>query len=409
MLINRKIITFGIAAVCLALAGAIIWLENADAVKADKPISIVTTIKSDPATSRAFTWHTRWAGLETVVQLVKGNEPTFENSNEVLMFYGQSSEVRIEKGSIRGVHRAEATGLKPGTEYTYRVGDGKEGGWSKAATFRTASALSANEAVTFINVTDSQGTTRHDFKLWGNTLNKAFQLFPDAAFIVHNGDLTEDPIREESWTAFFEQPQKWLTSVPLMPVTGNHDEVDGDSSIFSSHFNVPANGAEGSNEGTTYSFDYGNVHFVMLNTESNIKGQTEWLRQNLSRSDKQWTIVSIHRGAYGGNMYKKIKEWVKIFDEYGVDLVLQGHNHEYSRSFPLRGGDIVRDGEGTVYVTTNASGPKLNEKKEDQFYHRAHFQKGKPMFAGITVKDDTLSFKAYDIDGGLLDQFTLKH
>lgn len=108
-------------------------------------------------------------------------------------------------------------------------------------------------------------------------------------------------------------------------------------------------------------------------------------------------------------MYNKIEDWVELFDDYGVDLVLQGHNHEYSRSFTLKGGEITQEGEGTVYVTMNTSGPKFNEKKEDQFYHRAHFQNGKQMFACITIKGDMLNYVAYDIDGVRMDQFEIKH
>lgn len=96
--------------------------------------------------------------------------------------------------------------------------------------------------------------------------------------------------------------------------------------------------------------------------------------------------------------------------------MLQGHNHEYSRSYPLRGGKKVPEGEiskdakrGTVYVVTNASGGKFNEKKEDQFYHAVHFQNNKQMFAGINVTGDTLTYQAYDVDGKLLDEFMLTH
>ncbi|SFM37248.1 hypothetical protein SAMN03159341_12911 [Paenibacillus sp. 1_12] len=109
-------------------------------------------------------------------------------------------------------------------------------------------------------------------------------------------------------------------------------------------------------------------------------------------------------------------DWVALFDEYDVDLVLQGHNHEYSRSYPLRNGKIVGDGsdiinhrEGTVYVVTNASGPKFNEKKEDQFYHKVHFQNAKQMFAGIQIAEDTLTYQAYAVDGEKKDEFMLHH
>lgn len=100
---------------------------------------------------------------------------------------------------------------------------------------------------------------------------------------------------------------------------------------------------------------------------------------------------------------------MKIFDEYGVDLVLQGHNHEYSRSYPLKNGKIVDEGQGTVYVTTNTTGPKFNEKKSDQYYQAVHFQNNKGMFAGITISDNTLTYEAYDVDGVKQDEFILKH
>ncbi|OMD08275.1 metallophosphoesterase, partial [Paenibacillus odorifer] len=185
---------------------------------------------------------------------------------------------------------------------------------------------------------------------------------------------------------------------------------------YTSHFNLPDNGAKGSIAGTSYSFDYGPVHVTVLNTESNLKKQTEWLKEDLKNTDKKWKIVAMHRPAYGGNSYKKVENWTDIFDMYEVDLVLQGHNHEYSRSYPLRGGKIVPEGEiskdakrGTVYVVTNASGGKFNEKKEDQFYHAVHFQNYKQMFAGINVTGDTLTYQAYDVDGKLLDEFVLTH
>lgn len=165
----------------------------------------------------------------------------------------------------------EATGLEPGTLYTYRVGSGVEGEWSPAAEFTTEEDGLAS--VSFINVTDSQGETAEDFKLWGNTLNKAFQTFPEAKFIVHNGDLTEDPEDSAGWDDFFGNVQGWISGIPLMPVTGNHDEVDEDATHYTSHFNLPDNGAKGSIAGTSYSFDYGPVHVTVLNTESNLKSK----------------------------------------------------------------------------------------------------------------------------------------
>ncbi len=399
---------------CALLIVGAVGMEWLKAEKEKKPIAIVTTFKDDPKTSRAFTWHNQNRQAAAILQVIEGDEAVDWDSAKVMTFTGTTEAFDLEADVVQAAHKAEATGLEPGTTYTYRVGSGEEKEWSDKATFKTEAAHT--EAFTFINVTDSQGVTEQDFELWGNTMNQAFATFPDSAFIVHNGDLTEEPTDEQAWTNLFANASKWVTRVPFMPVTGNHDEVDGEASNFVSHFNLPVNGEADSIAGTNYSFDYGTVHFVFLNTESNIKKQTKWLRSDLENTKQPWTVVAVHQGPYGGNTNKKVKDWTELFDEFKVDLVLQGHNHEYSRSYPLRDGKIVGDGEaavnnreGTVYVVTNASGQKFNEKKEDQFYHKVHFQNEKQMFAGITVGGTTLTYQAYDVDGLMLDEFVLQH
>lgn len=411
MNLRKEFIWFGlIVLIILIIVVATEWLKTG---QSEKPKSLVTTMKHSALTTRAFTWFTEGTNVATVLQLVKGADMNFDRQ-DVITVNGTSSTMDVEKSKEQGVHKAEATGLEPGTTYTYRVGSGKDKEWSTPAGFTTESENM--DEFTFINVTDSQGVTEADFEIWGRTLNKAFEQFPKAQFIVHNGDLTEEPEDELAWDHFFSKSANWLTQVPFMPVTGNHDEVDGVADRYISHFNLPDNGVESSTEGTTYSFDYGSAHVIVLNTESNIKKQTKWLEKDLANTDKPWKIVALHRGAYGGNTYGKIEDWVTVFDKYAVDLVLQGHNHEYARSFPLRDGEIVGDGgnivnnrEGTVYVVTNTAGQKFNEKKEDQFYHQVHFQNRKQMFAGVTIQDHTLTFRAYDVDDKKLDEFVIQH
>lgn len=383
------------------------WIQGSPSPSSLAPHSIVTNFKGNPQTSRAFTWHTKSPDAATVLQLAPGSGVASFDGKDVLTFYGTTSQIRAKDGVLRGVHKVEATDLAAGTRYTYRVGNGEKDGWSQPAEFETE-AMGTKE-FTFINVTDSQGITDDDFKLWGQTLGRAFETFPDAKFIIHNGDLTEDPEDESAWYSFFRHAEPWLRSSALMPVTGNHDEIDGKAEPFLSHFNLPENGEKSANPGTSYSFDYGPVHFVFLNTESKVKKQAEWLRADLAATNQPWIIVALHQGPYGGKQKKSIVEhWVPLFDEFGVDLVLQGHNHEYSRSYPLKGNQITEEGTGTVYVVTNASGRKLNKKKDDQFYHRVHLQNGKPMFAGIRIQENALAYEAYDIDGERIDGFVLR-
>ena len=404
-----------IVAVLAVLALGVEWFKperTAESAAPGAPYDLVTTFKGDAASTRAFTWYTGDPGADGWLEVVQGGAADFTEDGAVKV-QAANTVIKTDAGN-KGVHKAEITGLEPGTLYAYRVGSGEEGEWSTAYEFSTAASDSSQ--VTFINVTDSQGVTAADFAIWGHTLDQAFKIFPAAQFIVHNGDFTEEPGDSAAWNSFFGNVQGWVASVPLMAVTGNHDEIDEEAADFTSHFNLPDNGAKGSIAGTSYSFDYGPVHVTVLNTESNLKKQADWLKKDLAGTDKPWTIVAMHRPAYGGNMYSKVEDWTEIFDKYKVDLVLQGHNHEYSRSYPLYGGEIVPEGElpagasrGTVYVVTNASGAKFNEKKEDQFYHKVHFQNYKPMFAGITVSGNTLSYQAYDTDGNKLDEFVLTH
>lgn len=412
----KALIVIGTIVVLLILVAlGLEWLKperSAANSETGAPYNLVTTFKGEAETSRAFTWFTGDPDAEGWLEVVKGKTDVF-TAGQVIKVQAADRVVTTDRGK-RGVHKAEVTGLEPGTLYSFRAGSGKEGEWSTAAVFTTAAEDS--DSVTFINVTDSQGETAADFRLWGQTVDRAFQTFPAARFIIHNGDLTEEPENSAAWDDLFGNVQRWVSGIPLMPVTGNHDEVDGKADHFTSHFNLPDNGDQSSIAGTSYSFDYGPVHILVLNTESHLKSQAKWLKKDLAQTGKPWTIVAMHRPAYGGNMYTKLEDWTEIFDEYGVDLVLQGHNHEYSRSYPLSGGKVVPDnggsadaGSGTVYVVTNASGSKFNEKKEDQFYHQVHFQNSKQMYAGITVRGDTLTYLAYDVEGNRLDEFVLKH
>jgi hypothetical protein len=372
------------------------------------PTSLVTTFKDDARTSRAFTWYTKSPHAGTTIQWVEGDNIESLQEQNVTTTNGTTTTIDIGNRTLEGVHKVNITGLKPGTTYAYRVGSGDAEGWSEPGLFTTEAEDVTD--FTFINVTDSQGITEQDFDLWGNTLDQAFKTFPTAQFIIHGGDLIEYPEDESAWKNFFGKANKWIATYPLMPVTGNHDEVDKVADRFVSHFNVPNNGSEDTIPGTSYSFDYGTAHFVFMNTESSVKDQAQWLRDDLVATDKSWIIVAIHRPAYGGNQDDKVvKRWVPIFDEFGVDLVLQGHNHEYSRSFPLKDNKIVADEEGTVYVVPLASGQKFNEKKVDQFYHKVHFQYNKQMYAGVHIKGNTLTYQAYDVDGKKLDEFVLTH
>lgn len=299
--------------------------------------------------------------------------------------------------------------LQADTTYMYRVGS--KNGRSESSSFHI---YNEEQEFSFLHVTDSQGETEQDFQVWGKTLSVAYKAFPDAQFIVHGGDMVEEPDIEQQWKWFFQYADV-LRSLPFMPTIGNHEQLSTKEAEFVTHFKLPNNGAEGIVADTSYYFTYSNMLYISLNTEDDVEKQKDWLEQVLKeqRDQVKWIVVSMHRGVYGASRFNDGDEWVPLFDQYGVDLVLQGHNHEYSRSYPLIDGKVVSDDatlatSGTVYVTLNASGAKFNELKKNKKYQAVHLQNNKQMFGYITVSNENITYQAYDIDGQLIDEFRIE-
>jgi hypothetical protein len=99
-----------------------------------------------------------------------------------------------------------------------------------------------------------------------------------------------------------------------------------------------------------YSFDYGNIHFVCLDSMSSDRSATgpmaTWLRADLASSTRQWTIAFWHHPPYSkgshnsdteSNLVQMRQTFLPILEEAGVDLVLAGHSHSYERSFLIDG------------------------------------------------------------------------
>jgi hypothetical protein len=113
-------------------------------------------------------------------------------------------------------------------------------------------------------------------------------------------------------------------------------------------FTLPASGEVGGVPSATekyYSFNYSNIHVVVLCSEvdeKEMKAETEWLRRDLEMNKQSWLIVGMHQPLQSAGYHptdndewaqQRRKEWLTLLEDHGVDLVLQGHNHVYERSF----------------------------------------------------------------------------
>jgi hypothetical protein len=161
---------------------------------------------------------------------------------------------------------------------------------------------------------------------------------------------------EEYQDALFDVFPDLLAHVFLWPAIGNHDKRSfsgPQQGPYFELFDLPTRGESGGVPSSTeqyYSFDYGNVHVVVLDSETAPlepgSPQLEWLKRDLERNDADWTLATLHIPPYshgGHNSDTASRHFpirqnvVPLLEAHGVDLVLAGHSHDYERSYPLHG------------------------------------------------------------------------
>lgn len=264
---------------------------------------------------------------------------------------------------------------------------------------------SAKEEFTFLHISDTQASTLGQFKEWG-ALTDAL-AGADYDFSIHTGDITDNTANTEEMDMFYENIGE-LNQKPFLAVTGNHDKKS--ASLFEEYFG-PLPGTEAPlpvTPGTTASFDYGNAHFVILNSESDLQVQAEWLDSELEKTDKKWKIVAIHRSPYGACGLDDTMVFTDIIDKHHVDLVLHGHDHLYIRTYPLYGGRNTVG--GTVYLESGSSGIKQSDAMIKQSYQEVSIAPGAPAYSKITVGAEQIRVTAQALEDNTLktiDSFSI--
>ena len=377
----------------------------------------------DPAHTQAVTWRTdKAAGTPQVQVAAASANPEFTSGAATVA--AKSSSLEIEKGKSVATYRANMEGLRPETDYLYRVGDGKN--WSEWFAFHTASEQAKRFRVIYV------GDAQNEIKsMWSRTIRTAYTRAPKAAFIVHAGDLVASGYRDDLWGEWYDSMGFIAASIPSLPVAGNHElekpkdapKEDTLPGIWKQQFSYPPNGPD-MQENESYYFDYQGVRFIALNVnmlenEKNfdanrpkIEMLVAWLEKVLQNNKSNWTVLYQHQGMYSmahGRNYVKMREvLLPIYDKYHVDLVLQGHDHIYARSQKLAGGKAVSpDAPGTVYMIS-VSGPKMYEK--DKLFEplMAKVILNTQMFQTIDFDPNRLTLHAYSSNGEELDGFRLE-
>jgi hypothetical protein len=363
----------------------------------NRPDQIMLTMSSDPTTTMDIQWRNK--------QEVKNGLVNYwaENTKDTLT--ATATSFRMEDRLLRNdryIQRftAQLTQLKPATTYFYRVGT--SGAWSEIASFKTQ-ALTP-EAFSFIWFGDT-----HKSPDWGSMAQKTLGRHPDISFYSIIGDLVSTGLNRDEWDEFFHHSSPIFSQKPLMPIPGNHDSQDGlGAAMYQNLFSLPTNGPEKLPTERTYSFQYQNALFVMIDGTFSNTAQTAWIEQQLANSKAKWKFVMLHFPPYNFEEdYAQIrKEWGVLFDRYHVDMVMSGHIHYYMRSKPIFAEKTVASpAQGTIY-TISISIPSQHKNWPEEEYAAARFQSG-PVYQHIRINNNELTYRCLDVEGKVKDKLTI--
>jgi len=297
----------------------------------------------------------------------------------------------VEGEGTEHVYEARLTGLEPGTSYRYRLDSGSAG------SFRT---LPENPSrLTFI----AYGDTRSNPEVAARVA--AGFAGHDPAFILHTGDMLKTG-RYEEWKPYFFEPLRGVIDrIPLWPARGNHE---GDGESFRQVFCLPGGK-------TWYSFDCGNAHFTVLDTNgwrhqreaAQVAAMREWCERDLAASRADWKIAVYHQPSY--ELGWRRDDWgrdnfLPLFRKYGVDLTLTGHAHTYQRFHPM-----IARGENEPHPVTHivtAGGGAPLDKELKQAPHLAAWALAYHYMV-FTIDLGRLAARVLTPEGQLLDSFSI--
>jgi 3',5'-cyclic AMP phosphodiesterase CpdA len=376
------------------------------------PERIILTWDSDPAATQAVTWRTEKSCANSFAQIALAvPDPNFGKKAASVTSTNQT--VKRENDSLVYYHTVSFHNLSPSTLYAYRVGDGVA--FSEWNQFKTADTQP--KPFKFIYLGDAQ----NDIKMrCSRVIRQAFIDAPDAAFIIHAGDLVSTADSDEQWDEWFETAGWVYRTIPSIPIIGNHEQPNidandkehtGISLFWRPQFALPLNGPEGLLE-TVYYLDYQGVRFIALNGTKLLDEQSKWLEPVLADNPNRWTIVVMHQPMFSTGKDRDSKEiqaaFENLFDKYKVDLVLQGHDHTYARTHKVFAAGIVADDRpGTVYCTS-VVGPK--QYSFNPRYARLMSKTGSDtqLFQIISIENGTLSYKSITAANTMYDSFEIR-
>ncbi|MFN3404384.1 MAG: metallophosphoesterase [Cytophagaceae bacterium] len=381
-------------------------------------------------------------------------------ATESLVRYGISpgnlkDSALIEEGKTD--HEVHLTNLQPGTKYYYSVGTRNEILQGNIDNYFVTHPKEGDSKSTRIWVTGDAGSGDLLQRRVRDSYIRYAAGKPADMWLWLGDNAYEDGTDDEYQKAVFTNSyEKLMKNICVWPAIGNHDFANvgyNSAQAVSGHFPyydifaLPENGESGGLPSGTekyYSFNYGDIHIICLDSYSSANhlgsSMHNWLQQDLSRNTSKWTIVFMHHPPYtmGSHNSDKEKESIDvrnnilpILEKYSVDLVLTGHSHSYERSYMLNGhygnstelsNDHImgrhdgrmhqpyvksKESKGTVYAVVGVSG-RLGGKKSDWPHPAmayASVNKGGSMV--IDIDGNQLHAKFIGTSANVLDEFAI--
>ncbi|MDO4178988.1 MAG: metallophosphoesterase family protein [Phascolarctobacterium sp.] len=418
MKIEKLILAALLSAACLTLAAC----SNNTTKASDATLGIHSLrqiVAQNNKTARTLMWQANTKSAFTIEYREKNAQTKNVTAKEISFKEANGNYIQYE---------GRLTNLKPGASYEYRITSKNEkGAWHELKT-------DDGKNFTALIFPDSQSS---DYSGWTQLVRAAQKRNPKASFYINMGDLVDNGQDAKQWKAWFESVEPFSDKIPLAPIIGNHEAYSLDWKAclpvaYTHLFSTPTNGLPEKYPNQFYSFDYGNVHFTVIDTNfwDEVKDfqpqladdQLAWLEKDLANAKAKWKIVLQHRDIimYGFspasgrpqretyfNRYGKLL--MPIYEKYQVDAVLSAHLHTYRRRLPFL--NFEPNDKGITYILTGVAGnvryPKLwctDYKWDAALAPQPETANYMTMQAG----ENEITFHAFLEDGKEFDSVTIK-
>lgn len=363
-----------------------VWFGNPEELAVEPlmtPGHVLLTFGDDNELSRNVSWQ-----CDTVVK-PSWLELACDSDTTQIEAQGEVFESRKGKAAY---YVARLRQLKPGQRYSYRaVSGGDASPW-----YNFETRVTSRDKFSFLFVGDVQDTIGG---IANRLLMEAWAHHPEVEFLVCGGDLTERPANQY-WVETFRDLDSIGQCLPILNVTGNHDYFKGAIRRLERRFPLVFSYFLDSkvDDNMVYTLKYADAQLFVLDSNREffyLWTQRQWLEEQLRQSKAKWKILVLHHPLYSikGSNNNKIQRWMfdDLVHQYGVDLVLQGHEHAYAR---MIGGTCKNGALAAPIYTVSHCSPKNYRIWFDERFDK--FGISSRYYQTVNIHGDTLEMAAYD-------------